>query len=78
MVSVSPDEKKSEAGAFAKEVKATFPVLWDTKYVVFEKFGAEAMPANVVIDRKGKVVASLEGADVDALNKAVAKAVAAK
>jgi peroxiredoxin len=60
---VSPDEKASEAGAFAKEIKATFPVVHDPAYKVHEKFGVEPIPANVVINRKGKVVASIEGFD---------------
>jgi hypothetical protein len=36
------------------------------------------VPANVVVDRKGKVVFSGEGADLKALERAVSGAVAAK
>ena len=78
IVSVSPDEDKKQAGAFAKEVKATFPVVHDVKYSVFEKYGVEALPANIVLDRKGKVVAAIEGADIAALDRAVNKALASK
>ena len=78
MVSVSNDETTREAGAFAREVKATFPVVHDPKSVVFDKFGVLGMPGNVLIDRKGKVVWSHEGADVPALQTAVARAMAAK
>lgn len=74
MVSISPDEKTSDATAYAREIKATFPVVQDPKYVVHEKFGVEPVPANVVIGRDGKVVASIEGSDVKALEDAVAKA----
>jgi len=74
VISVSFDEDPKEAGAFAKEVKATFPVVHDTKTALFEKFRVEPIPSNVVIDRKGKVVAAIEGADVDAIEKAVIKA----
>lgn len=76
VVSVSSDEDPKEAGAFAKEVKATFPVVQDPAYAIFEKFGVEPMPTNIVIDRQGKVVASIEGLDLKALDAAVAKALA--
>lgn len=59
-------------------MKATFPVIQDTSYAIFEKFGVEPIPANVVIDRKGKVVAAIEGLDTKALDAAVATAVATK
>ena len=72
------DENPKEAGAFAKEVKATFPVVQDTKMAVFEKFKIEPIPSNVVVDRKGKVVAAVEGADLPALEAAITKALAAK
>ena len=71
---MSNDDSVKEAGAFAREVKATFPVVHDPKSVVFNKFGVSGMPANVVVDRKGKVVASVEGADIKAIEAAVAKA----
>ena len=75
VVSVSADQKVSEAGAFAKEVRATFPVVHDVKASVFEKFQVEPLPTNIVIGRDGKVQLSQEGADVKALEAAVAKAV---
>jgi peroxiredoxin len=78
VVSVSPDAKVEEAGAFAKEIKATFPVVHDAKMTVFEKFGALGLPANVVIGRNGKVLASIEGDNIKAVQAAVAKAMAAK
>jgi hypothetical protein len=55
-------------------VKATFPVVHDTKTAIFEKFKVEPIPSNVVIDRNGKVVASVEGADMPALETAIKKA----
>jgi len=74
VVSVSNDEKVSEASAFAKEIKATFPVVHDVKSTVFDKYGIVALPANLVI-KNGKVVYSSEGANVKALEAAVARAV---
>ena len=78
MVSVSADEKLSEAAAFGKEIKATFPVVHDAKGTVGEKYGAGALPSNVVIGRNGKVVTSVEGANMKALEAAINKALAAK
>jgi peroxiredoxin len=75
VVSVSGDPTTREAGAFAKEIRATFPVLHDTKTAVFEKFDVEALPTNLVVGRDGKIQFAQEGADVKALEAAVAKAV---
>lgn len=74
VVSVSADQKLSEASAFAKEVRATFPVVHDLTASVFEKFQVEPLPTNIVIGRDGKVQLAQEGADVKALEAAVVKA----
>ena len=71
---MSNDESLKEAGAFARQVKATFPVLHDPNDTVFKKYGVSAIPANVVIDRKGKVVFTVEGADIKAIDAAIVKA----
>lgn len=68
------DEDLKEAGAFAKEVKATFPVVHDPSNAVAEKFKVEPIPANVIIDRSGKVVASFEGVDLKGMDAAIRKA----
>ncbi len=75
---MSADDKLSEASAFAKEVRATFPVVHDKKGPITDKFGVTTMPANVVLDRAGKVVYSLDGPDLPALEKAINTALAAK
>lgn len=78
VVSVSNDETAAEAGNFAREVKATFPVVHDPKNVVYGMFDVTAVPANIVLDRKGRVVAVIESADVAKLKAAVSKALAVK
>lgn len=78
MISVSNDETAKEAGAFAKATKATFPVMHDPKGTVFTKFGVDPIPANVVIDRKGQVTATIEGTNIKALETAVNQAMAKK
>ncbi len=69
MVSVSSDESLTEASSFAKEIRATFPVIHDPKSTVTNRFGVVGIPANVVIDRSGKVLDSVEGPDVARLEK---------
>ncbi len=71
---MSPDEKASEAGAFAKEVRATFPVVHDVKLSLHNACKVEGAPTNLVIDRSGKIVYSKAGEDVPSLEAAVAKA----
>jgi peroxiredoxin len=78
VVSVSNDDTAKEAGNFARQTKATFPVVHDPKGSIFTKYGVSPIPANLVIDRKGKIVFAGEGADIPALQAAVARAVAAK
>ena len=53
-------------------------MIQDPPYAIFEKYGVEGIPANVVIGRNGKVVAAIEGLDTKALDAAVNKALAAK
>lgn len=75
VVSVSNDETAEEAGAFAKEVKATFPVLHDPKNKIFDAYKAESVPTNVVIGRTGKIVFSKDnGVDLRILEAAIVKA----
>jgi len=82
VVSVSNDETAAEAGTFARELKTTFPVLHDPKNTVYQKLGVTAVPVNIVVNRKGTVVAVFEGAEgpkgLNALKAAVEKAVAAR
>lgn len=78
IISVSGDQKASEAGAFAKEFKTTFPIVHDPKITVFDKFQVEPLPTNIVIGRDGKVVFAQEGADVKALDAAIVKALGGK
>ena len=62
--------------AFAKEVKATFPVVQDKDAPIHEKFGVGALPSNVLLDRAGKVTYIQEGVELPKLEAAIKKAVA--
>jgi peroxiredoxin len=77
VVSVSADEKVSEASAFAKEIRATFPVVHDPKSTVTDKFHVLGIPANVVIDRGGKVAFSEDGGNAANLEKAIVRTLGA-
>ena len=50
-------------------------MVHDPKGTVFNKYGVQSIPANVIISKQGKVTKVIEGADVKALEAAVAAAV---
>jgi hypothetical protein len=55
---------------------ATFPVIRDTEGKIFTLFKSEAVPANLLIDRKGKIVYSKDaGTDLEALEASIDTAV---
>lgn len=49
-------------------------MLHDPKSGVFNKFGVEGWPTNIVIDRKGKVVYAESGGELKDIEAAVTKA----
>jgi len=53
-------------------------VVHDPKNAIYDKLGVSAAPTNVLVDRSGKVIFAEEGADVPALEAAVAKAMGGK
>lgn len=72
---MSSDATDAEAGAFAKEIKATFPVIRDSEGKIYTAFKSEAVPANLLIDRKGKIVYSKDAQpDLKGLEAAIIKA----
>jgi hypothetical protein len=70
---VSNDETVKEAGAFAKEIKATFPVIHDPKSKIMTAFGAYASPTNLLVGRNGKIAYYKAGEDLQGLLDAVEK-----
>jgi peroxiredoxin len=52
-VNVEPDS--AEAEKWLKGVPVSFPILFDRENAVSARFGVEAMPSSVLIDREGKV-----------------------
>jgi peroxiredoxin len=52
-VNVEPDS--ADAEKWLKGVPVSFPILFDRENAVSARFGVEAMPSSVLIDREGKV-----------------------
>src|SRR5688572_4152156 len=52
-VNVEPDS--AEAEKWLKNVRVSFPILFDRQNAVSARFGVEAMPSSVLIDREGNV-----------------------
>jgi peroxiredoxin len=73
VISVSLDEDRATAAVVPNEHKVAFPVIFDPKGGIAEKYGVQAIPHTVVIDRDGKVVTTLIGLDLEALDQAVAQ-----
>ena len=57
LIGVNEDESgaKDEIDSFISDTGATFPIILDSKQKVAEKYGVEAMPSTIVIDKKGVV-----------------------
>jgi peroxiredoxin len=73
-VSISNDQTREDAGLFAKQVKATFPVVHDAKNQIHTQYGVDAHPTNIVVNKQGKIARVIEGADVPAIQAAIAAA----
>jgi len=73
VISVSLDEDRKTAAVVPNQTKASFPVVFDPKGGIAEKYGVQAIPHTVVIDREGKVHTVLVGLDLEALDAAVAQ-----
>jgi thiol-disulfide isomerase/thioredoxin len=78
IVGVSLDEEKSRLEQFVKQKKMTWPEYfdgqrWQNKLAV--KYGVEAIPAGYLLDREGKIILKMDGAeDLDAeIEKALKK-----
>ena len=75
IIAVGVGENALEAAKWHREYQASFPVIPDPQREISRPFGFDAIPYNVVIDRQGNVVETITGADLDAIQAAVQKAV---
>ncbi|MGV3722723.1 MAG: TlpA family protein disulfide reductase [Actinomycetota bacterium] len=71
VLAVSLDEDRKTAAVVPNQAKTSFPVIFDPKGGIAEKYGVQAIPHTVVLDRQGKVHAVLIGLDLEALDRAV-------
>ena len=78
MISISVDQDREKAGALAKQIGAQFPVVYDGKGEVAQRYGVTAIPLNVVVDQQGKVAEVIVGADLPALKAAAERLAKAK
>jgi len=54
VIAINVDEDHQLAEDFLKEFKPSFPIVFDPKGKLAEKFGVEGMPTSFIIDRTGK------------------------
>lgn len=71
VLAVSLDEDRETAGQIPNQNKVKFPVVFDPKGSIAEKYHVQAIPHTVVIDRSGKVQQVITGLDLELLDRAV-------
>ena len=55
LLGVNVETDSAAASAWLKGVPVSFPILFDTKNAVAERFGVMGMPSSVFVDREGRV-----------------------
>ena len=63
---VNSNDQPAVITAFARQNGMTFPTLADARREAADKYGADALPTLVVIDRQGRVRVITQGYDPDA------------
>ena len=53
MLGVNVEENSSAAKKLLRDVKVSFPILFDTKNIASKLYNVSAMPTTVIIDRNG-------------------------
>jgi DsbE subfamily thiol:disulfide oxidoreductase len=61
VIAVNVKDKRSDALAFVKKLKLTYPIMMDPEGEIGLLYGAFGMPATYLIDEKGMVLARLWG-----------------
>jgi peroxiredoxin len=75
VVAVSLDTDRKTAAVVPNEHRVKFPFVFDPKGAIADKYGVQAIPHTVVIDREGKVHTVLVGLNLEALDRAVEQVV---
>lgn len=55
ILGVNVDTDSSKANHYLRDVKVSFPILYDTQNAVVKKYNVNAMPTTVIIDKNGKM-----------------------
>lgn len=55
ILGVNVDDKRATARRFAQQLSVSFPVVHDSRKQVSQRYGLDAMPYTVIVDRDGKV-----------------------
>lgn len=71
VIAVSLDEDREAAASIPNENRVKFPVVFDPKGTIAGRYGVQAIPHTLVIDREGKVHSAIIGLDLKALDRAV-------
>jgi len=61
MVGVNVEQDSSKAEAYLRDVKVTFPILFDTTSSTSKLYSVNAMPTTIIIDRNGNMRFKHEG-----------------
>jgi hypothetical protein len=73
------DDDRNAARAFARRYKLNYPVAMGTEKLAESYGGVLGLPANFIIDRKGRVASKHMGeADLDALEQEIRKQLASR
>ena len=75
IVAVAMDEARKDAVALPDETRVRFPVVFSPGGGIGEKYGVQALPPTVVLNRDGTVHAVLIGTDGSRLDRAVEEVV---
>lgn len=55
ILGVNVDTNSTKANRYLRDIKVSFPILYDTKNSVVQKYNVNAMPTTVIIDKNGKM-----------------------
>ncbi len=62
VVGIDQGESASAAGAFAKQMALTYPILLDEDQQYGRAYAAIGLPTSIVVDRAGHIVRGIDGA----------------
>ena len=61
ILGVNTEQDSSKANAYLRDIKVSFPILYDSTSKVSQLYNNRAMPTTIMIDRNGKMRFMHEG-----------------